>query len=329
MANLAEESKWESGIYQFEITDPVQGGADGIDNVQGKQLANRTRYLKDTVEANKAQTDALLAECSFDTTALFDESKAVNLLDLLGIRETHSDAPATVAESLQVVPKLKQWYATHHFDGMKLCAYVDFAEITVDGVTYTWNAEYKNLRLMIMGFNTLLHVGDTELSKPHLIMQFRNCVLEKKMNATDTNKGGYPASELRTWLNDKFAAGLRAVLGNVLLEVPRVYSTKGSWGWYKDTVFLPMEAEVWGCPVWGEKTWNGFQAQWTAYKDSCVYKVKLLNGSRKGWWEASPSEENTSCFCNCLHNGNANGNRAASWLGGLAPAICVELDTES
>mgnify|MGYP007101908214 CR=1 FL=1 len=46
MANLAEECKWENGIYQLEIDDPVQGGADGIDNVQGKQLANRTQWLK-------------------------------------------------------------------------------------------------------------------------------------------------------------------------------------------------------------------------------------------------------------------------------------------
>ena len=282
---------------------------------------------KERAMQKSAQTDSLLAHCSFDTTALFDESKAVNLLDLLGIRETHSDEPAIAAESLQVVPKLKQWYAAHHFDGMKLCAYVDFAEITVDGVTYTWNAAYKNLRLMIMGFNTLLHCGDTELAVPHLIMQFRNCVLEKKMNATDTNKGGYPASELRTWLNDKFAAGLKAVLGDVLLEVPRLYSTKENWGWYKDTVFLPLEAEVWGCTVWGEKTWNGFQAQWAAYKDSCVYKVKLLNGSRKGWWEDSPSGENTSCFCLSSGNGYAACNLAAGWLGGISPAICVGLTT--
>ena len=28
MANLTEEAKWESGIYQLEITDPLQGGAE-------------------------------------------------------------------------------------------------------------------------------------------------------------------------------------------------------------------------------------------------------------------------------------------------------------
>jgi hypothetical protein len=50
MATLPETAKWEDGIYQLEATDPVQGGQDGIDNLQGKQLANRTAYLKQQVD---------------------------------------------------------------------------------------------------------------------------------------------------------------------------------------------------------------------------------------------------------------------------------------
>ncbi|WP_296763007.1 hypothetical protein [Sediminimonas sp.] len=46
MANLPENASWPSGIYQIETTDPVVGGPDGIDNVQAKQLANRTAWLK-------------------------------------------------------------------------------------------------------------------------------------------------------------------------------------------------------------------------------------------------------------------------------------------
>ncbi|MGY4832022.1 phage tail protein [Burkholderia pyrrocinia] len=52
MANLKEESKWEEGVYQFETSDPVEGGPDGVDNVPTKQLANRTRHLKDRADAN-------------------------------------------------------------------------------------------------------------------------------------------------------------------------------------------------------------------------------------------------------------------------------------
>ncbi len=54
MANLVENSKWEDAVYQLETSDPVVGGPDGIDNLQPRQLANRTRYLKDQQEAHAA-----------------------------------------------------------------------------------------------------------------------------------------------------------------------------------------------------------------------------------------------------------------------------------
>jgi hypothetical protein len=50
MANINNIRKWEAGIYQYEITDPLQSGPDGIDNLQGKQLGNRTVFLKDRVD---------------------------------------------------------------------------------------------------------------------------------------------------------------------------------------------------------------------------------------------------------------------------------------
>lgn len=50
MGNLVEQAQWEDGIYQLELTDPVVGGPDGISNLQAKQLANRTGYLKEQLE---------------------------------------------------------------------------------------------------------------------------------------------------------------------------------------------------------------------------------------------------------------------------------------
>lgn len=46
MANLTEINNWEPAIYQLAPADPVEGGAGGISNLQAKQLANRTKYLK-------------------------------------------------------------------------------------------------------------------------------------------------------------------------------------------------------------------------------------------------------------------------------------------
>jgi microcystin-dependent protein len=46
MANLTETVQWESGVYQWETTDPAQGGANGIMNTPTRQLANRTAWLR-------------------------------------------------------------------------------------------------------------------------------------------------------------------------------------------------------------------------------------------------------------------------------------------
>lgn len=51
MANLTEVATFEPNIYQMETTDPVQGGAGGIANVQAQKLANRTQWLKGKVDA--------------------------------------------------------------------------------------------------------------------------------------------------------------------------------------------------------------------------------------------------------------------------------------
>lgn len=50
MANLPESSTFPSGIYQIELTDPVVGGVDGVSNAQARQLANRTRWLKNVAD---------------------------------------------------------------------------------------------------------------------------------------------------------------------------------------------------------------------------------------------------------------------------------------
>jgi hypothetical protein len=48
MANLTEPGVpvWADGVYQFEATDQILGGPDGVDNLPHKQLAARTQWLR-------------------------------------------------------------------------------------------------------------------------------------------------------------------------------------------------------------------------------------------------------------------------------------------
>ncbi|MCO7612859.1 hypothetical protein NJH83_21755 [Pseudomonas chlororaphis] len=65
MADLPELIEWTAGIYQLETSDPVLAGPDGIDNLQAKQLANRTRWLKDKTDSQGA---SLASKASKATT---------------------------------------------------------------------------------------------------------------------------------------------------------------------------------------------------------------------------------------------------------------------
>lgn len=51
MANQPETAVYDAGVYQLEVTDPVQGGVGGVSNAPLLSLAKRTAYLKAHVDA--------------------------------------------------------------------------------------------------------------------------------------------------------------------------------------------------------------------------------------------------------------------------------------
>ena len=80
MANLQETAQWETGIYQLETSDPVMGGADGVDNRQAKQLGNRTLWLKNKLEQMAREIPAAVTKSdavNSDSSANVATSKAV------------------------------------------------------------------------------------------------------------------------------------------------------------------------------------------------------------------------------------------------------------
>jgi hypothetical protein len=56
MVAVPEVPVYDTGVYQLEVTDPVQGGVSGISNQPSKNLANRTAYLKQRLDALIAGT---------------------------------------------------------------------------------------------------------------------------------------------------------------------------------------------------------------------------------------------------------------------------------
>lgn len=253
-----------------------------------------------------------------EATANTGSTEGRNLLTVLGV--------TTVAEAMEVLHERCNGEGVADFSGLMIGDYLDLPSLTVDGTTYTWNATYQNLRIVISGFNHYIHCGDTENTKNHILWTFKNVVLQRQMNSSDTNTGGYNASAMKTYLDGVFALGLGSALGSsdYLYTISRAISKKGSTEWVRNTVFLPTEVEVFGVATYGDdqNAWNT-NIQYPIYRDSSYYRCKKYNGSRAWWWEATPNASNSTDFCHVNSGGNSTGSDASYSRGGVAPAFCT------
>jgi hypothetical protein len=185
--------------------------------------------------------------------ALVDESKARNLLDVLGIRSQHSDDPATPAEILAAMAAISErcnGTGVPDWSGLSVGDYlggIDLSGITAGMSADTantagqaWSSAYKNNRIVLAGFNPYKGAGDTETTKNHLLFVFMNIPLKARMNTSDTCIGGYSASTMRAFLEGSngtthtgtFLGALKQQLygsgDSKILPVRRLLSTRPS-----------------------------------------------------------------------------------------------------
>ena len=269
-------------------------------------------------KAPKDKEDVARKQEIDEATANTGSTEGRNLLTVLGV--------TTVAEAMEVLHERCNGEGKADFSGLMIGDYLDLPSLTVDGTTYTWNAAYQNLRIVISGFNHYIHCGSMENTKNHILWTFKNVVLQKAMNNSDTNASGYSVSTMKTYLDGVFALGLGAALGSsdYLYTISRAISKKSSTEWVRNTVFLPTEVEVFGVATYGDDQ-NGWNTniQYPIYRDSSYYRCKKYNGSRAWWWEATPHASNSAAFCNVSSNGYSDYNAASNSLGGVAPAFCT------
>jgi hypothetical protein len=268
-----------------------------------------------------------------DITTLYSDTKKIAVgadnTDTLGRDLITVLGVTTVAQAVAALHTRCNGSGTPNFDGLRLGDYLNLTSGLVnggpDGATIPWNASYKNLQVVIAGFNTYHHVGDTENANNHILFVFRNCATVRAMNPTNDNTGGYPASEMRGYINGAFTTSLITALGGVdyLMPCRRLISNKASYEWFFDKVWLPTEIEVFGVQVFGDelKTYCT-PIQIPLYQRSFEYRCKKYNGSRHWWWESSPWAGGTTHFTTGLGSGDA-AYGSATGAGGVAPCFCI------
>lgn len=145
-----------------------------------------------------------------------------------------------------------------------------------------------------------------------------------RMNATDTNVGGYGSSEMKTTTLPALVNALPIWLKDRLLEFP-VLASAGNKLSIINTVTgnklaLRSEVEIFGTVSYAEAG-EGFQIP---YYTTAANRIKKKGqfGSAGRWWERSPRGNMMSTFCIVTGSGDANGH-PASIAYGVAPFGCI------
>lgn len=106
MASLPESSSFDAGVYQLELTDPVIGGPSGVSNTPLKNLANRTRYLKDHVDALETSRAPLASPAFTGTPTAPTAAQGTSNTQLATTAFVNAEIAADMAANLATVAPL-------------------------------------------------------------------------------------------------------------------------------------------------------------------------------------------------------------------------------
>lgn len=153
----------------------------------------------------------------------------------------------------------------------------------------------------------------------------------KPMNSSNTNKGGWPVTSMRTYLNGTVYNSLPTVWRNVIKSV-QVLSSAGETSAEivscVDKLFLFSQAEVGSnvanVPYCNEVAEGAETVQFPIFTDNAS-RIKVGyngTGSAAVWWLRSPSATYATYFSIVNSNGGVHGN-VASYAVGVAFGFCI------
>lgn len=180
----------------------------------------------------------------------------------------------------------------------------------------------ETLTLVIMGFN---HDDLASGGKAGITFGMKNLMATKRrMNASNTNSGGFTGSEMYSWLQNTFLLTLPSDLQAVLKSVNK----KTSAGNQSSTIntnsmklFLFSEIEIFGSTTYS-KAGEGSQYSYFATAANRIKYLSNGSGSAYWWWGRSPNGDNSTNFCGVNGSGDADVTSAAN-RNGVCFGFCV------
>lgn len=186
----------------------------------------------------------------------------------------------------------------------------------------------EQVTLVILGFN---HDDLTSGGKAGITIGMKELLATKyRMNASNTNAGGWDNSEMRTTTMQTLLGQLPSDLQAVIKSVDKK-ATSGSASTTittsSDKLFLFSEVEIDGTTSSGYASEGEQYEYWKTVKDgkTSADRIKYLSnggGSAASWWLRSPYVSSSNSF-RCIYSTGGVGSIYASIACGVSFGFCV------
>lgn len=181
----------------------------------------------------------------------------------------------------------------------------------------------NNVVYRIAGFDIMLHNGDTELTKHHVIIVPDKNMYSHVMNDTNVTTGGYYNSKMKQSGLDNALATIKTAFGEshvltrraLLVNAVNGDNTSG-WAWYDSQIDLMTERQVYGSPAWGQSSHNGYDAS-SEYSRFPLFTLAPQFVCNRNWYWLRDIRS-SAAFASVSGNGGTYGN-GASTVGGVRP----------
>lgn len=186
-------------------------------------------------------------------------------------------------------------------------------------------------KYLVADINYRLHCGDTECTKPHILLIPEKIMGTAQMNDSHVTTGGYVGSKMhttnlvqfKTVIQNDFGSGHilnhRVVLTNAVTD-----GKSSGWAWYDSTIELMNESMVYGHNAWGSH--HGYEtgadkSQLSLFKHRPDLIV-ALNDAGSRYWYWLRDVVSSSGFARVNDGGGASTN-GAGYSGGVRPAFLI------
>lgn len=314
--------------YYVALSDGLHGVVDDGNTVAGNLSKNDVILQLSEADLKKVEltTDDGELDCAYDENGDYSCTAVTPIKDITGICVDDGQAVNLSGR----VERLGENFSSDDW-GTIVNALKSKNHPYQIGDTKTINmGSFGNHKIRIANLSTPSECNNPGFSQTAcgVVLEFGDIVTQHPMNDTDTNLGGWPASKMRTFLNNDIYNALPSELRNGIINTVSIsgYGKNDSSNFIvmDDKVYLLSAKEVWGANF-------GLDFSSSATRQLDYYQIKGVTSSnrdgaiknREIWWLRSAHSNMEGSFYSSAEDGDYGYYFRAGANFGVSPAFRV------